>query len=309
MRIYFLSERQAALKLDGAYLGIIDGFERFIDAEEGAKILAEIIPEGDARPVSFFIDDGFFKRPPDFADVYLCDGDAVIYISRYAPRSEKLKVVAQKQFCGGLVTLFLNGGGVYLNCEKNVCNLYTLSRGFENAELREERIADRPVLLAEGKECVAVVSENCRRVFFNPAESWQCGKDFTVTVNFNTCAGCRAVCTFAYDGENMTLIKSATEERVPPSPAVMHFAFFECVMTRGNFSKYLCDDLKAKAEDLPSFLGEFVDVTVPYSKFIERHGDIKAAGLVYPLSQNLFKVKYFAVDIKDGKIENIYEVE
>ncbi|MDE6790998.1 MAG: hypothetical protein K2J61_04675, partial [Clostridia bacterium] len=75
-----MSERQAALKLDGAYLGTIDGFERFVDVERGAKILAEIIPEGDASPVSFFIDDGFFKEPPDFADVYLSDGDAVIYI-------------------------------------------------------------------------------------------------------------------------------------------------------------------------------------------------------------------------------------
>lgn len=309
MRLYFLSVRQAALKLDGAYLGIIDGFERFVDIEQGAKILAEVIPAGDARPVSFFIDEELFKAPPDFADVYLCGGDAVIYISRYAARADKLKVIVQKEFCGGLVTLFLNGGGVYLNCEKASCNLYELSRGFENATMREEQIARRPVLLIEGEGCVAVVSENCRRVFYNPAESWQCGNDLTVTVNFNTCAGCRAVCTFAYDGETMTLKNSVTEERVPPSPAVMHFAFFECVMTHGNFAKYLSDELKSNADALPSFLGEFVDVTVPYSKFTERHGDIKAAGLVYPISQNLFKVKYFAVDIKDGKIENIYEVE
>ncbi|MDE7163188.1 MAG: hypothetical protein K2O44_03810 [Clostridia bacterium] len=309
MRIYFLSERQAALKLDGAYLGTIDGFERFVDVEADSKILAEVIPEGDARPVSFFIDEGFFKEPPDFADVYLSDGDAVIYIRRYQPRAEKLKVIAQREFCGGLVTLFLNGGGVYLNCEKEVCNLYELSRAFENATFKEELIANRPVLLIEGEGCVAVISENCRRVFYNPAESWQCGNDLTVTVNFNTCAGCRATCTFAYDGTDMTLINSVTEERVPPAPGIMHFAFFECVMTHGNFAKYLSDELKANAQALPSYLGEFVDVAVPYSRFFEKHGDIKAAGLVYPLSKNLFQIKYFAVDIKDGKIENVYEVE
>lgn len=309
MRIYFLSERQAALKLDGAYLGTIDGFERYVDVDEGAKILAEIVPGGDMRAVSFFIDGDFFKNPPDFADVYLSDGDAVIYISRYEPRARKLNVIAQKEFCGGLVTLFINEGGVYLNCEKQICNLYELSRGFENATLKEEEIANRPVLIVEGDGCIAVISEECRRVFYNPAESWRCGDNLTVTVNFNTCAGCRATCTFAYDGETMTLLNSVTEERVPPPLNVMHFAFFECVMTRGDFSKYLCDGLKSSADALPSFLGEFVDVTVPYSKFFERHGDIKAAGLVYPLTKNLFQVKYFAVDIKDGKIENIYEVE
>lgn len=309
MRIYFLSERQAALKLDGAYLGIIDGFERFIDADDGAKILAEIVPSGDMCPVSFFIDDQFFKAPPDFADVYLSDGDAVIYISRYEPRARKLKVVAQREFCGGLVTLFLNDGGVYMNCEKNACNLYELSHGFKNATLREEEIGGHPVLLVDGEGCVSVISEECRRVFYNPAESYECGENFKVTVNFNTCAGCRAVCTFAYDGETMKLTGSVTEERVPPEPAVMHFAFFECVMTHGDYSRYLCDDLKANAGDLPAFLGSFVDVAVPYSKFFEKHGDIRAAGLVYPLAKNLFRIKYFAVDSENGKITNIYEIE
>ena len=309
MRIYFLSERTAALKLDGAYIGLIDGFERFVDADDGAKILAEIVPQGDARPISFFIDGDFFKDPPEFADVYLIGGDAVIYISRYEPREKKLEVVAQTRFCGGLYTLFLNGGGIYLNCEHQTCNLYELSRGFERASLKEAAIGGRPVLLVEGEGCLAVISESGGRVFYNPAESWQCGDVLTVTVNFNTCACCKAVCSFAYDGREMTLQKSVTRESVTPDPAVLHFAFFECVLTRGNFANYLCDELKENAGALPSFLGEFVDVTVPYRKFFDKHGDVRAAGLVYPVKKNLFTVKYFAVDIADGKITNIYEVE
>lgn len=304
-----MSERTAALKLDGAYIGLIDGFERFVDADENAKILAEVFPQDDAQPVNFFIDDGFFKNPPDFADVYLIGGDAVIYISRYTPREKKLEVVAQTRFAGGLYTLFLNGGGIYLNCERGTCNLYELSRGFERATLKEAAIGGRPVLLVEGEGCLAVLSESGERVFYNPAESWQCGDTLTVTVNFNTCAGCKAVCSFAFDGQKMSLEKSVTRESVTPDPAVLHFAFFECVLTRGNFAAYLCDELKQNAGALPSFLGEFVDVTIPYRKFFDRHGDIKAAGLVYPVKKNLFTVKYFAVDMENGKITNIYEVE
>ena len=63
------------------------------------------------------------------------------------------------------------------------------------------------------------------------------------------------------------------------------------------------------ADELPDFLGGFVDVTLPYSRFYQRHGDLRAAGLVYPVADNLFKVKYYAVDLTDGKISNVYEVE
>ena len=294
MRVYFLSERPAALKLNGAYLGLIDSFEKFAEIETGQKILAEAVPDAEYMPVNFFIDEKFFSSPPDFTDVYLVEGDAVIYISRYAKRGQEIKVIAQTQFYGGQYTLFSNAGQIYLNCEKNGCALYSLSSNFENAALREDAVAGKPVLLVEGKGCLAVVSEAGKRVFYNPAESWTCGDKLIVNVNFNTCAGCRGECAFAYDGITMTLESSATKESVAPDESVLHFAFFESVLTRGNFVKYLADDLASIANDLPGFLGGFVDVTLPYSRFYQRHGDLKAAGLVYPITENLFNVKYYA---------------
>ena len=81
------------------------------------------------------------------------------------------------------------------------------------------------------------------------------------------------------------------------------------MLTRGDFAKYLDDGLKQKAGDLKSYLGEFVSVTVPPEKFYLTHGDVAAAGLVYPKSKNLFEVKYFAVQLNGGKISNIFPVE
>ena len=49
-----------------------------------------------------------------------------------------------------------------------------------------------------------------------------------------------------------------------------------------------------------------MSVTVPTEKFYAEHGDVRAAGLVYPKAENLFEVKYFAVDLENGKITNIY---
>ncbi|MDE7084454.1 MAG: hypothetical protein K2O81_04355, partial [Clostridia bacterium] len=310
MRLYFLSERTAALKLNGAYLGIIDGFERFVDVDGGAKILAEIVPDGDAMPLSFFIDDKLFSSPPDFLDVYLSGGDAVVYVSRFDKRQHELKVVAQTEFRGGQYTLFLTDGRVYLNCEKSAeCSLYELPASCANAALTESKIGGFPVLLAEGDGYLTVISEDGKRVFYNAAESWECGDKLTIKVNFNTCAECAATCTFCYDGTAMTLEGSRTEERVPPSEKILHFAFFESILTRGDYIKYLGDELKESAAALPEFLGEFVDVTVPYSRFYDAHPEaVHAAGLVYPVKKNLFNIKYFAVDIADGKITNVYEI-
>lgn len=309
MRIYFLSARAAALKLNGAYLGIIDGFERFVDMDGGDRVLAEVVPDGEFNQVAFFIDANFFENPPAFADVYLSDGDAVIYLKRFEPRDKKLEVVAQTKFCGNLVTMFFNCGKLYLNCEGRECRLYELSPSFKGATFSEESVGGRPVLTVRGDGCLCVIGESGKRVFYNPAESYECGENLKICVNFNTCAGCKADCEFSYDGENMTLLSSSTRECVPPTEDNMHFAFFESVLTHGDFARYLSDDLKSAATDLPSFLGEFVDVTIPYSKFFERHGEIKAAGLVYPEKGNLFRVKYFAVEIDGGKICNVYEVE
>lgn len=309
-----MSELTAALKLNGAYLGLIEKFEKFVDVSDGdfyseKKILAEAVPDGDALPVSFFIDEKLFSDPPPFTDVYLLGGDAVVYINRYERRSRPLKVIAQAAFCGGTYTLFTNCGKVYLNCEKGECSLYELSNTFEKSVMREEKVGSFPVLTVAGGGCLAVISESGKRVFYNPAESFTCGDKLTVTVNFNTCAGCKATCTFGYDGEKMTLYKSVTEEYIPPDEQILHFAFFESVLTRGNFAKYLCDGLKESAAALPAFLGEFVDVTIPYKKFYERHGDIRAAGLVYPVKSNLFTVKYFATEVENGKITNVYQIE
>ena len=47
MRVYFLSERPAALKLNGAYMGLIDSFEKFVEMGEGQKLLAEAVPDAE----------------------------------------------------------------------------------------------------------------------------------------------------------------------------------------------------------------------------------------------------------------------
>ncbi len=295
----------AGLKLNGTYAGVIGSFEKFIDFERGAEILAEAVPDGDFLPRNFFINDKFFTAPPPFADVYLYGGEAVIYLSSFESAAAELKVKAQTRLDGLTVTLFCAGGRVYLSCDGSDCSLYELSAGFENAELALSKIGGYPVVTVSGNDRLCVISSDGKRVFYNPAASFKTGDKLTVTINFNSCAGYFAECEFDYDGREMKLIKSVTKARYEVDGGIMHFAFFESILTGADCTRYLSDELKAKAGYLNEYLGDFVDVVIPHSTFYEKYGNIKAAGLVYPLAKNLFEVKYFSVDIVDGKIDNI----
>lgn len=308
MTLYFLSKTPAALKLNGTYAGVIDLFERRVEVEREERLFAEIIPGNNGGGLNFFIDGQFFSSPPDFADVYLMGDDALIFIKRFTSKDSAVRVVWQTRFYDNLITLFTQGG-VQLSCEGKGFELYELDDAFKSASYREELIGGKPVLIISAEGSLCIISSEGKRVFYNAAESFTCGDMLEVTVDFETCAGAKARCGFSYDGEKMTLAYSKTEETAAPAEDVLHFAFFESVLTRGDYEKYLCEQLKEKAGALPSYLGEFIAVTIPPSKFYAVHGDIRAAGLVFPKGRNLFEVKYFCVDLKDGKIENVYEVE
>ncbi|MDE6586033.1 MAG: hypothetical protein K2K80_05075 [Clostridia bacterium] len=308
MRIYFLSYKPAILKLIGLYVGSIDLFERHIDIDIGDSLLAEIVPGENLQSVNFFINERLLFEPPPFLDVYLLGGEALIFIREYGNKNVGLSVVFQTRFCGNLITLF-NQGGTYLSCEGADYSLIPLPQKFAAATFEEKVLNGLPVLTIKGGNALLILNDKSKRIFMNDVESVIFSDFLEVTAAFETCTAAKAECLYSYDGEKLTLVTSKTVETRPPEKNIMHFAFFESVLTRGDFSSYLCDELKERAAILQEYLGTFVSVTVPTESFYSEHGDIRAAGLVYPKAENLFEVKYFAVDLEDGKISNVYPVE
>lgn len=308
MRIYFLSYKPAILKLNGLYVGGIDLFERHVEIDLKDSVLAEIVPGENLQPVNFFIDEKLLFCPPEYMDVYLMDNEALIYIREYGNKNVKISVIAQTRFCGNLVTLFTQGG-CYLSVEGAEYSLIPLPQKFCNAVFEEKTLANLPVLAIFGGGALLILSDKGKRIFLNEVENAEFGQTLNVRAAFETCTAAKAVCEYSYDGEKLTLISSKTVETRPPEKNIMHFAFFESVLTCGDYSKYLCEELKCKAASLKNYLGEFVGVTVPTEKFFSEHPNVRAAGLVFPKAGNLFEVKYFAVDIEGDKISNVYPVE
>lgn len=308
MRVYFLSYSPAALKLNGIYLGTVDGFERHVSLDPKDGVLAEIVPYENLQPVSFRIDGKFLSEPPPFADVYLTGDDALIYIRAYEPKNGRIDVIYQTRFCGNLVTVFAQGRA-YLSVEGAKYSLTPLPQDFLSLRAEEKTLAKKSVLALYGGKNMIILSEHGKIIYMNAAENASFDDGLSVTVDFETCTAAKAECYFTYDGEKLTLVSGRTVETRPPEKSILHFAFFESVLTCGDYEKYLDEGLLKKAGALKNYLGGFVSVTVPTESFYAAHGEIAAAGLVYPQRENLFEIKYFAVDFDGDKISNVYPVE
>ena len=93
-----MSAKSAALKLNGIFLGFIGNFEKFTDLSPADRIFAEILPEsGDFYPLSCVLDENFFKAPPDFCDVYVFEGGAIVQVTAFPARARELKVLRQER--------------------------------------------------------------------------------------------------------------------------------------------------------------------------------------------------------------------
>ena len=307
MRVYFLSCLPAILKLNGMYIGTIDGFERHIELDPKDRIFAEIIPDENLHGVNFFLDGKFFITPPEFCDLYSMDGDFLIFVREYAVKSGKIEVLYQTRFCGNLVTMFAQGG-LYLSVEGAEYLIEPWPPSFKNFTVQTHTLAGREVLaLSNGKHLI-VISEKGKIIFRSAADSFSFADTLKITAEFETCTAASAECEYSFDGESLTRISARTEEKRPPEKEILHFAFFESVLTHADCAKYLDDGLKDRVSDLKSYLGEFISVTVPSEKFYTVHGNIHAAGLVYAKSKNLFEIKYFAVYFEGDRISNIYPI-
>ena len=305
MTLYFLSPVPAALRLNGQYVGVIDCFERRVEAQ--GDLLAEITPSDNGLPLCFMINGDFFAKPPEFAEVYLIGSDALIKLRGYRSSDAALRVLCQARLGACLFTLY-SQGGIFVSCDGEDFSLKEMGFAFRDARFEEQSIGGQPVMCLFCEGALAVFSARGKMVFRNRAKSYSCGDMLRVTINFDTCAGCESECDFSFDGEEMKLISGHTRETRPVGEEIIHFAFFESVLARGDYKKYLCDELVPQADKVTGYLGGFVGVLVPPRKFYDACGEERAAGLVYPSGGNLFSVRFYAADTEGGKIVNIRDI-
>ncbi len=295
MKIYFMSSQPCALTLNGVFFGITDTFERSAEVCLSDRVYAQFSPH-QGQPIGFFLTENIRFEPPDGCEVYLLQDAIAVYAFDFPPSDFTLRPIAQKREGDCLATVFLQGK-VQVSIESPI--------GFFNAHLPPsfsscEVYVERDFILLRSPDSLAVFNRECRPLLIERVTEYSLSDGvLTATLPLSDSRGRKAKCAWRLDnGEctqtEFTLLEpngnNAIEELLP-------YAFFECVLLRGNYTELLHESIRSDAEKIRGFLGEYTAVTLTNNPAV--------CGLVRKKKERLFAVDYYSVEIKEGKIADV----
>ena len=296
MRVFFLSERPAALFLGGAYLGIADGFERSAELRLEDEHFVEFKPLGGFAPFAFRLDEDCLIHPPEFLRIYYTAHGVALYAHGYYYADPSLKVLKQTRIGGALLTLCLQGK-LTLNFERDgELHLIPLSAELADADI----FAAGENYLIKGSNAFALIGkdgallgEHEGKVLRHSENSDEVEAD----IPLKDCLLHTARCVWR--GRELTSYSLRAAREV--SPSTLFLALLESVLIGADVAPFLSEELNEKADSLKSYLGNFVAVTTT--------NELGQAGLVYRRNERIFDVRYFQAEIEEGKIANLSPVK
>ena len=302
MKIYFLSCQPCMLSLNGAFFGVTDSFERFAEINLSDRIFVKFTPEG-AHPVGFFLTDETLNTPPNGCEVYLLKDGIAIRAYDFPPIDCTLQPIAQQRFGETVVSVFKQGRvQLTLQSPDGFFNA-TLPPSFAVCTLSKHG----GLYFLEGTNQLAAYTGGGKCVFLEEISSFSVTEtELNATLPLSNALGRVADCAWAlsetgcrrthfslrqartYQGE--TDAEKIRDELLP-------YTFFESVLLGENYAELLSDELRAKANGIVGFLGNFHSVTLTPDPF--------TCGLIREKATNLYEVNYFTVTVADGKIADI----
>lgn len=288
MRVYFLSEKQCALTVNGLYLGIVDGFERSaeIDPEDG--VFCELLPSG-FLPVRFRLDGEFLLSPPPQIKLYFTENAVAVYAFNFLRADQSMRVIRQERLGGDLLTLYMQGK-LFVNLENET--------GFHIAELPDalENCTFFPRddgYLLEGGGWFALLSRTGEKLVLSEGQVLERAGALKAEIPFRDCLSHTAVCVWKQGALVSCTLRASRE----PTEATFALALFESALIGADCSPYLSGELQEKAGSLKEFLGDFRSVVLT--------GERDRVGLAYERKERVFDVRYFRVELSGGKVSNI----
>ena len=300
MRVYFLSSRPCALKINGVYLGVTDGFERYCELSSRDGALCEFVPlSGRHAPISFLFDDELLHTPPRGACVCLLPQGAAIYAYDFLPFFSPLMLIAHKKCPAGDVTVFSQGGVQAQISHESEEKSIALSEDFSDCEILD----GEKILVFAGRLALLAMADG--EIFFHGKV-----KDFSFdgkelhaeTPLYDLCARTLS-CVWSYDEENKKIAlrscRCAQGKELPEK-------FLLCELLQelrfgAEISGFLSPALAGAEKNLREYFGNYV-------KAIPLPGAECGAGIVCRKREGIYEMKYFAAEVKNGRIENIKRI-
>lgn len=287
MRVCFLAEKPSALTVNGAYLGLADLFERYVELQADGAFL-ELLPAGGYLPLRFCFDEAFLLSPPQEVSLYYTERGVAVRISGFHRADPSLRVLKQERIGGALFTLAYQGDlKLFFNGAQS--ELIPLPDCFENCSV--EAAGDGFLLRAQ--DAFALLSGEGKLLLLSEGRVLTSGKTLTAAVPFHDCLGHEAVCEW----EGGKLVACTLRTAHGPTPVTFALAFFESLLIGADPAPFLADALKERTDSLKEYLGPFRSVVLT-----DRTDRV---GLVYARRERIFDVRYFTVELTDGKISNL----
>lgn len=289
MRICFLAEKTCALTVNGAYLGLVDGFERTVELEPADAVFCELMPESGYLPLRFCLDDAFLLAPPLQVELYYTEHAVTLFCRDFLRADQSLKVLFQKRFQNALLTLTVQGK-VILDLETEFGFFpIALPDAFENCSAEETPAG----FLLRSENAFALLSREGKTLILSEGRVLSSGETLRAEVPFHDSLGHTVLCEWK-GGE---LISCTLRTAFEPTEQTFALALFESALIGADCTPFLSDDLLEKASSLKEYLGEYRSVVLTEER--------DKLGLVYERRERVFEVRYFRVETQSGKIKNI----
>lgn len=293
MQVFFLSEQTAALSVGGMHVGLCDMFERSLRLNPEDRLFVEILPVGGYLPVRFVFDGEFLFSPPPHIQLYFFGESVAVYASDFCRCDQTMRVLRQKRIGNVLCTLYLQGK-LQLSLENGSdFHLVELPDGFCDCEI--EGCGDDVLLLTPDR--FALVGTDGTVKLLTEGTVLEREGALKAKIPFRDSMAHTAVCEWT-DGK---LTACAIQSGREANERTVALAFFESILIGADPTPFLAEELLPKKDELKEYLGDYRSVV------LTRKPD--EAGLVYERKPQVFDVRPFHIELKNGRICNLYPVE
>ena len=308
MYCYFSSAYPAAIKINGAFFGRIDGDAKGISIDDDSAFI-EICPLDLGATSSFILDQNFLSEPPPAVSVVNLKGGYLIRFYK-PPDNSGFKIVAQEKYSDAVVTVF-SDNGLKASIETPQY-LFSDDYGFnvENAEISRVNVSGKDVIAVHFSKIPALylydLTNGGKKLGVILARSFFTANGYLYTTLIKTDIAKHTI-ENAWEIKNGKIFESDRKvsasdgfDKTALPEILIPYAFFEELAVDGDYSFYLSEKIKENADKLKSYFGEFLSVMPPPA-----FRDEKEVGLIYKISENKYSVDYATVEISDGKIVNL----
>lgn len=283
-----MAEKPCALYVNGIFLGTADGFERSTELNPEDGVFCELKPSG-FLSVRFRFDEEFLFSPPPQVKLYYTENAVAVYVCDFIRADQSLKVLWQKRLGGSLLTLTLQGR-VTLNLENETgFHVLNLPDTFETCTVKKHG----NFFLLQSETMFALLSHDGKIPVLSEGTVLESKNGLKAEIPFHDSVGHTAICGY----KNGELEECTIRTKREPTEATFALALFESALIGADCKPYLANALLEKANSLKEFLGEFLSVVLTDTP--------NKVGLVYERKERVYDVRYFRVEITDGKVSNV----